>query len=95
MSSTMPTMAHNGDSTHHQDHEIRCASLRTTSMAVSNAAVLGKLTPREGLPAIPGAPFWVPRPRDEDTAGPGLRLLALASITGVAVPVTGSVRAGR
>ena len=60
MSAMMTATAHNGDSTHHQDQEVLRASLRAANTTTSNTAVPGKLTPREGLPAIPGTPFPAP-----------------------------------
>ena len=94
MSATVTATAHNGDSTHHQDQVISCASLRAANTTLSNTAVPGKLTPREGLPAIPGTPFPGPTAYLRYPAEP-VRMRALASITQVAGPVSVSARMAR
>jgi hypothetical protein len=62
MSTRMAARTHSGDSTHHQDHEIPCASRSAVNTAASKTARPSGLIREEGLPAIPDAPSSVPRP---------------------------------
>jgi len=54
--STIPASAHNGDKTHHHDHDTMCASLRPVNTAASSTATHGMLTLLDVPPGIPRAP---------------------------------------